>query len=108
VPDRPEQASLIEPVDPAECRELHVLQALPATTIDQLGLVEPVDRFGERVVIRVADAPDRGRDAGLGQAFRVPDRRSTRSAAECWLREGSANFPVNPRDFGVPPATLGA
>ena len=42
--------------------------------MDHLGLVEPVDRLGERVVVAVADAADRGLDAGLGQALGVLDR----------------------------------
>jgi hypothetical protein len=42
--------------------------------MDDFGLVEAVDRFGEGVVVAVADAADRGLDAGLGQAFGVFDR----------------------------------
>ena len=32
-----------------------------------LGLVQPVDRFGQRVVVAVSDASDRRLDAGFGQ-----------------------------------------
>ena len=39
----------------------------------QLGLVEPVDCLGQRVVVAVALAAHRGLDARLGQAFAVPD-----------------------------------
>ena len=42
--------------------------------MDHLGLVEPVDRLGERVVVAVADAADRRHQAGLGQALRILDR----------------------------------
>ena len=42
--------------------------------MDDLGLVEAVDRFGEGVVVAVADAADRRLDAGLGQALGVFDR----------------------------------
>ena len=42
--------------------------------MDDLGLVEAVDRFGESVVVGVADAADRRLDAGLGQALGVFDR----------------------------------
>ena len=39
--------------------------------VDHLGLVEAVDRFGESVVVAIADAADRGLDAGLRQALGV-------------------------------------
>jgi hypothetical protein len=42
--------------------------------MDELGLVEAVDRLSEGVVIGVSDAADRGLDAGLGQALGVFDR----------------------------------
>ena len=37
----------------------------------QLGLVEPVDRLGQRVVVAVADEPIEGTCAELGEAFAV-------------------------------------
>ena len=42
--------------------------------MDDLGLVETVDRFGQGVVVAVADAADRRLDPGLGQALGVFDR----------------------------------
>src|SRR5258708_37391801 len=39
--------------------------------MDDLGLVEAVDGFGESIVVRVADATHRRLDAGLRQAFGV-------------------------------------
>ena len=42
--------------------------------MDDLGLVQAVDRFGERVVVGVADASDRRLDTGLDQALGVFDR----------------------------------
>src|ERR1700729_1455115 len=41
--------------------------------MDDLGLVEAVDGFGESIVVRVADATHRGLDAGLRQALGVSD-----------------------------------
>jgi len=41
--------------------------------MDDLGLVEAVDGFGESIVVRVADATHRRLDAGLGQALGVSD-----------------------------------
>jgi hypothetical protein len=42
--------------------------------MNELSLVEAIDRLGEGVVVRVADAPDRGLDADLGEALRIFDR----------------------------------
>ena len=42
--------------------------------MDHLGLEQTVDRLGERVVVRVADAADGWLDAGLGEALGVFDR----------------------------------
>jgi len=39
--------------------------------MDHFGLEQAVDRLGERVVIRIADAADGGLDAGLSQALGV-------------------------------------
>ena len=75
VSDGLEQATVVEPVDPFEGGELDGLEGLPgAAAVDDLGLVEAVDGLGQGVVVAVADAADRGLDAGLGQAFGVSDR----------------------------------
>jgi hypothetical protein len=42
--------------------------------MDDLGLVEAIDRFGEGVVVRVADAADGRLDPGFGKALGVLDR----------------------------------
>ena len=42
--------------------------------MDDLGLVETVDRFGEGIVVRVADAADGRLDSGFGEALGVFDR----------------------------------
>ena len=42
--------------------------------MDHLGLVKPVDGFGEGVVVAVADASHGRLDAGFGQALGVFDR----------------------------------
>ena len=42
--------------------------------MDHLGLEQAVDRLGESIVVGVADAADRGRDASLGEPFRVAQR----------------------------------
>jgi hypothetical protein len=42
--------------------------------MNDLGFVEAVDRFGESVVVRVADASDGRLDPGFGKTLRVFDR----------------------------------
>jgi hypothetical protein len=42
--------------------------------MDQLCLVQPVDGFGQGIVVAVADAADGGLDARFGQTFGVFDR----------------------------------
>ena len=72
VADGLEQPAIVEPVEPSQCRELDRLEAPPRpTSMDYLGLVETVYRFGESIVVAVADAADRGFDAGFRQALGV-------------------------------------
>jgi hypothetical protein len=47
--------------------------------VNDLGLVEAVDRFGERIVVGITDAADRRLDAGLGA------RRSVYLIDTYWL-----------------------
>ena len=75
VADGLQQPAIVEPVHPFEGRELDGLEVAPrAASMDDLGLVETVDRFGEGVVVTVADAADRRLDPGFGQALGVLDR----------------------------------
>jgi hypothetical protein len=39
------------------------------TPPNDLGLVKPIDRLGERVVVTVADAADRALDTGFGETL---------------------------------------
>jgi hypothetical protein len=72
VADRLQDPAVVEPVDPLERRELDFLDVAPrAIRADQLGLVEAVDRLGERVVVRVADAADRSLDPRIIEALGV-------------------------------------
>ena len=51
---------------------LHGFDVAPRSlTANHLGLVQADHRFSERVVVRIADAPDRSLDAGVGQALGV-------------------------------------
>lgn len=72
VADRFEKPAGVEPIDPFKGGELDRLEGpLRPTAMDHLGLEQAVDRLGKGVVVRVADAADRGLDTGLRQALRV-------------------------------------
>ena len=81
VPDGLEEPSVVEPVDPLEGCELHRIEASPrASRSNHLRLVQPNDGLGQGVVIRIANAPHRLLDAGLGQALGVADGEILRPA----------------------------
>lgn len=66
---------MIEPVDPFQCCELDGLKGTPGSPpVDHFGLVESVDRFGERIVVAVTDTANRRLDASLGQSLSILDR----------------------------------
>jgi hypothetical protein len=66
---------MVEPVDPLEGGELEVVEASPGAAVaDEFGLVEPDDRLGQRIVVRVTFGADGVDDADLGEAFGVADR----------------------------------
>ena len=72
VADGLQEPSVVEPIHPFPGRELDGLEAAPwPAPMDHLGLVETVDRFGESIVVAVADAADGGFDTGFRQALSV-------------------------------------
>lgn len=72
VPDRPEKAAVVEPFDLFQCFPFHGIGRSPRSkSVDDLGLEQADDRFGQRVVIRVADAAHRWLQSGLDQALGV-------------------------------------
>ena len=57
----PVEALGVVPVNPAECRELDIVDGLPRPAVgpvDQLGFVVAVDGLRERVVVGIADRSD--------------------------------------------------
>jgi len=70
------EPSVIEPpIDPFGGGILDLLDGPPrAPVFDQLGLVQTVDRLGERIIERIPNAANRSRDASLGQVLREPRR----------------------------------
>lgn len=78
-----QQQAIVEPVDPGQRGELDGLEASPwsAPMVD-LGLVEAVDRLGQRVVVAVADTAHRRFNAGFGEALGVADAGILRFGSE--------------------------
>jgi hypothetical protein len=53
------EAGGVEPVDPDEGLELDLVELLPGSAaFDDLGLEQPDDGLGQRVVVRVTDRAD--------------------------------------------------
>ena len=70
VPDGFEQAVVIEPGNPFQGGLLYRLLGLPrCTEMNQLSLVQPVDRLGQCVIVAATLAAHRWLYASLGQAF---------------------------------------
>ena len=56
-----QKPAIVEPVDPLESCELDGLEVAPrSTSMDDLSLVEAVDRFGEGVVVESPTLPTEG------------------------------------------------
>ena len=69
-----QEPSLIKPFHPLRLCELDDLEIPPQATTDDFGLVQPGHGIGEGVVQRIARAPDRRLNPGLGAPLRIPDR----------------------------------
>ena len=71
------QPVFVEPVDPGEGGELELVDVGPPVgvrSVDALGLVEPVCRLGQRVVVAVRDGADAGPGADLVESFAEASR----------------------------------
>lgn len=80
VADRREQAIVVVPVAPCQGRVFDLVDLLPRSSRpDHFGLEQADDAFGERIVVRVADATDGRLDAGFCQPF---GRRTTHAGIE--------------------------
>ena len=67
--------SVVEPVEVVERGPFDVLDVAPGSlAVDQLGLVETVERFGERIIVAVALRADRRDDLGFAETIRVANR----------------------------------
>src|SRR6266550_2242715 len=76
VADRLEKPAMVEPVDPFQRRVLNSLEVPPRTAaVNDFGLEQTDDGFGERVVVRIAYAAHPWLCTCLGQTFGIPDRQ---------------------------------
>src|SRR5258705_10633934 len=67
-----QQPTVIEPVDPFERRVFHCLEVPPRTVpVNDLGLVQPDDRLGKGVVVRITHAAYRRLGSRFGQSLGV-------------------------------------
>jgi hypothetical protein len=74
--ERVQQSAGVESVDPCQRRVLDVVEAASGPRkANHLGLENTDQRLGERVIVRIATSPDRGLDAGGGQARCVANRQ---------------------------------
>ena len=65
---------MVEPIHPFERGNLDGFSALPRTvSVDDLSLIEPVDRFGQCVVVAVTFAAGRRLDAGFSPGETIKD-----------------------------------
>lgn len=72
VADGLEDALVIEPVDPFEGGVFHGVKRAPWTTsVDHLGLEQPIDRLVQGMVVTISDAAYRGLNPGFSQALGV-------------------------------------
>jgi hypothetical protein len=70
------EPSMVERIDPFGGRVLDLINRPPwPPMFDHLGLVQAVDRLGERIVERTPYAANGSRDASFGEPLGEPDRR---------------------------------
>src|SRR5690606_17588462 len=76
-----QKPSMVEPVDPFQGGEFNRFEAVPRSApVDYLGLVKAVDRFGESVVIGIANGADGRLNACLRQPLGILDRHVLHAA----------------------------
>lgn len=90
---------VVEPIDPPGGGDLDLVHGLPwLARLDQLRLVKPVDRLGQRVAARVAGAADRVGDTGLGERLAMTDRGPLGALVVAVDQPGEVAVPVSSPD----------
>lgn len=97
IPGRFEETIGVEPRHPFERSQFHRFDGLPrCAPVDQFGLVETIDRFGQSIIVAVAQAADGGFYAGLTQTLAVSNADVLRSSVavmnECCVSVGLAGM----------------
>ena len=70
------QAPVVEPVQVGRRFRLNVIRIPPwPPRLDQLRLIQTIDRFGQRIVMRVADSADRRINPGFEETLGETNRR---------------------------------
>ena len=70
------EAVMVEPVDPLGGGVFHLVDRPPGLArVDQLGLVQPIYRLREGIIVGRSDRSDRRLDPGFGEPLGEPDRR---------------------------------
>src|SRR5664279_2538811 len=110
------QAPVVEPVQVRGRFRLDVVRIPPRPPrLDQLRLVQPIDRFSERIVMCIADRADRCINTGLEQALGEPHRRVLAASITVNLDRiefgrwpaGTAGWPRIVRNSDSPGARVG-
>ncbi len=92
------EASVVEPVDVGERRELDVVETSPwAFRVDQLPLVEPVERLDEGIVVAVALRADRRNDVVVGEPVGVANAEILHSAIAVMNQRARGRAPLTLR-----------
>src|SRR6476659_10547361 len=79
VAERAVEPCVVEPVDPAERRELDVVDGPPGClAADQLCLEHPIYCLGQSIVIGISDGPNRRTSADVVESFGVSHTRELR------------------------------
>src|SRR6266487_1919043 len=74
--DLPVEPSLVEPVHVLESGVFDVVESPPGSVgTNHLRLVEPVERFGQGVVVAIPAGAHGRHHAGVGEALRIADRQ---------------------------------
>ena len=84
---------MVEPVGPLERRELDSLDVAPRSALtNDFGFEQPDDRLGERVVVGILNAADRGLDGVLLDPLALTVEDSTSRGEQRWQTVGVNSF----------------
>ena len=95
ISDGLEQAPIVEPVDPFEGGVFNGFKGFPwSSPMDEFGLVETVDGFGQGVVVAVPDTADRRFDAGQAEPLGIADGQVLAAPVRVMDQSGFPGWPA--------------